>query len=92
MFQRLLQHVKSMTHFDASLVYRIAVSEHEHQMARSGRGATSEFRRLLNSAKECLAPLNVAYVEIENPLALYVFEPFSTAALDTHQWTTFRTP
>lgn len=90
-FKRLLQHVKGKTHFDASLAYRIAVSEHEHTITRSRRMKTSEFQKLFGRAKDYLAELDVAYVEISNPLELYVFEPFCAMALDTHQWNTFRT-
>lgn len=90
-FQRLLQHVKGKTHFDASLAYRIAVSEDEHRSTRSGCMASSEFQRLFDAAKDYLKTLNVAYVEIANPLELYVFEPFCAITLNTHQWNTFRT-
>lgn len=90
-FQRLLQHVKGTTHFDASLAYRIAVVEQEHRHTRSRRMENKEFRKLFNDAQSYLKKMTVAYVEIENSLVLYVFEAYCAMALDTHQWNTFRT-
>ena len=90
-FQRLSQHVKGTSHFDATLAYRMAESNMDTQMTRSERMADTDFWRLFNSKKEYLEALNVAYVEIQNPWELYVFEPFCAMELDTNQWDTFRT-
>ena len=35
--------------------------------------------------------MSVAFIEIENPLELYVFEAFAAMTLGTHEWNTFRT-
>ncbi|UBT80256.1 hypothetical protein LCH33_003675 [Pseudomonas amygdali] len=42
-------------------------------------------------AQAYLRSLHVAVVEIENPLEFYIFEPYCTLALDTHQWNSFKT-
>ena len=40
---------------------------------------------------KALAILLGAYVDIENPLELYVFEAYAAMALGTFEWNTFRT-
>ncbi len=42
-------------------------------------------------AQSYLRSLQVAFVAIENPLELYVFEPYCALELDTHQWNSFET-
>lgn len=90
-FQRLSQHVKGTSHFDATLAYRIAESGMHTRESRTKRMANPEFRSLFNGKKEYLRTLKVAYVEIQNPLELYVFEPYCAMELDTNLWNTFRT-
>src|SRR5687768_10439776 len=41
--QRLRQHVRGATHFDASLAYRMAASRRPHGLTRSGAMAEAEF-------------------------------------------------
>ena len=45
----------------------------------------------IDRAKEYLRSLNVAYVQISNPLVLYVFEPYCAMHFDTSQCNTFET-
>lgn len=49
------------------------------------------FQRHFNAAKTYLSSLNVAYVEIFNPLELYLFEAYCAMELDTSTWNTFET-
>lgn len=42
-------------------------------------------------AQAYLRSLQVAAIAIENPLELYVFEPYCALELDTHQWNSFET-
>jgi hypothetical protein len=88
---RLRQHVRGRTHFDASLAYRIA----QHRLPTSGRRADvmndPGFRQAFEDAKRYLAGLQVAFIDIKNPLELYVFEAYAAMSLRTHQWNTFRT-
>lgn len=90
-FARLRQHFTGNTHFDASLAYAIA------QRRLPTPGKRSEVMRLLPfksefaAAQTYLRSLDVAFVEIQNPLELYVFEAFAAIELRTHQWNTFRT-
>lgn len=53
--------------------------------------ADQRFQAAFNKAQARLCQFNVAYVEIENPLELYVFEAVAAMALGTHEWNTFRT-
>ena len=89
--QRLRQHVRGTTHFDASLAYRIAADEMPHTHTRSKAMELDEFKRCFAKARSYLRGLQVAYVKIENPLALYVFEPYCAMEFGTSKWNTFET-
>ena len=89
--QRLQQHVKGTTHFDASLAYRIASKNMPHKHTRSMAMENEEFKEQFDKAKTYIRNLNVAFVEIDNPLELYIFEPFCAMELNTSEWNTFET-
>jgi hypothetical protein len=55
--------------------------------AAGNRAYAAAFRR----AKARLARGKVAFVEIENPLELYLFEVYAAMKLDTSRWNTFAT-
>lgn len=88
---RLRQHVRGRTHFDASLAYRIAQRHEPTKGSRSAVMTTPGFLRAFRAAQEHLRSLAVAFIEIENPLELYVFEAYAAISLGTHEWNTFRT-
>jgi len=90
-FQRILQHVRGTTHFDASLAYRIAAARRPQNMTRNAAMADAEFQRHFSEAQAYLRGLNVAFIEIPNPLELYLFEAYCAMQLDTSQWNTFET-
>lgn len=89
--QRLRQHVRGTTHFDASLAYRIAAKRMPHNHTRSRAMETEEFKVQFNTAIDYIRSLTVAFVKITNPLALYVFEPYCAMHYDTSEWNTFET-
>lgn len=89
--QRLRQHVRGGTHFDASLAYRIAAKRTPHNHTRSIAMEKMEFKAEFDRAKEYLRSLKVAYVQILNPLVLYTFEPYCAMYFDTLEWNTFET-
>jgi hypothetical protein len=89
--QRLRQHVRGTTQFDASLAYRIAADRMPHQHTRSRAMEEAAFKTEFDKAKVYLRGLQVAYVEIQNPLVLYVFEPYCAMRFDTSKWNTFET-
>jgi hypothetical protein len=92
---RLRQHVFGKTHFDASLAFRIATKQFENfvarKMTRSDAMGDERFREAFQNAQSYLRGLKVATIAIENPLELYIFEPYCALELDTHQWNSFVT-
>ena len=92
---RLRQHVFGKTHLDASLAFRIAMARHPDRaianFTRSGAMQDPLFGTSFAEAQAYLRSLNVAMIAIENPLELYVFEPYCAIELDTHQWNSFET-
>jgi hypothetical protein len=88
---RLRQHFTGKTHFDASLAYRIAQRRLPTLGKRSEAMKLPRFQREFSAAQKYLCTLDVAFVEIQNPLELYVFEAFAAIELCTHEWNTFRT-
>src|ERR1019366_4684734 len=89
--QRLRQHVTGNTHFDASLAYLMATTKTGHDMKRSDAMQDAAFRIAFEKARELLRDCSVAFIEIDNPLELYLFEAYCAMELDTCEWNTFRT-
>ena len=90
-FTRLRQHVLADTHNSATLAYRMAAQWTGHSMQRSEAMADPDFKREFDRAREKIRSLDVAYVEIDNPLVLHVFEPYAALELGTGEWNTFET-
>lgn len=88
---RLRQHGTGRSHFDASLAYRMALERAPHKLTRSAAMKHSPFRDAFDQAKRLLMGSYVAFIEIPNPLELYLFEAYCAMALDTCKWNTFRT-
>ena len=89
--QRLQQHVKGKTHYDASLAYRMAAANNPHSTTRSGAMHNDAFKDSFMRSKDYIRTLAVAYIEITNPVELYLFELYCTMELNTDQWNTFKT-
>jgi hypothetical protein len=89
--QRLRQHVTGNTHFDASLAYLMATDKTGHKMRRADAMQDSAFRTAFDQAKALLRDCSVAFIDIDNPLELYLFEAYCAMELDTCEWNTFRT-
>jgi hypothetical protein len=88
---RLRQHLLGKTHFDASLAYAIAQRRCPTRGRRSETMADARFREAFQDAQAYLVGLDIAYVDIENPLELYLFEAYAAIAFATFEWNTFRT-
>jgi predicted GIY-YIG superfamily endonuclease len=88
---RLRQHGTGKTHFDASLAYRMASENVVHKMTRNAAMKDGPFRQAFDEAKLLLRNSRVAFVEISNPLELYLFEAYCAIKLDTSKWNSFRT-
>ncbi len=88
---RIRQHVTGTSHFDASLVYTVAQRKLPTKGHRSRVMEEAGFKAAFVAAQEYLRGLDVAFIEIQNPLELYVFEAYAAMELDTCEWNTFRT-
>jgi len=90
-FTRLRQHVLADTHNSATLAYRMAAKWTGHSMRRQEAMEDPEFKREFDRAREMIRAFDVAYVEVDNPLVLHVFEPYAALELGTGEWNTFET-
>jgi hypothetical protein len=88
---RLRQHGMGKTHFDASLAYRMACEKIAHETTRNEAMKNPAFRQAFDEAQQLLLDSNVAFIEISNPLELYLFEAYCAMELNTSEWNTFRT-
>ena len=88
---RLRQHGTGKTHSDASLAYSMACEKAPHKLTRSNAMKNDAFRKHFQEAQRLLHGSNVAFIEIENPLELYLFEAYCAIELNTCKWNTFRT-
>ncbi|MCE5360904.1 hypothetical protein [Candidatus Igneacidithiobacillus taiwanensis] len=73
------------------LAWRIAAGRVPHEMTRAQAMESEEFKEQFAAAKEYLKSLAVGYVKINNPLVLYVFEPYCAMEFETAEWNTFET-
>lgn len=92
---RLRGHVLGPDHLTATLVYRIASFRHPHNLTANEAMADAVFRSRFESVREYVLSLMVAFIEINNPLELYLFEPYCALELNTGfeagGWNTFET-
>jgi hypothetical protein len=88
---RLRQHSTGGTEFSATLAYRLAKEKVPHERTRREAMQDPVFRAAFDDAKILLRGCTVAFIEIPNPLELYLFEAYCAMALDTCEWNTFRT-
>src|ERR1035441_5237563 len=88
---RLRQHSTGSTEFNATLAYRMANEKVPHEMTRSEAMKDPAFRAAFDEAQTLLRGCTVAFIEIPNPLELYLFEAYCAMALDTCEWDTFKT-
>jgi len=88
---RLRQHCNGTTHFDASLAYRMANKKTPHGTTSKAGMQDATFRAAFKAEQAFLRTCTVAFIEIPNPLELYLFEAYCSMELDTCEWNTFRT-
>jgi predicted GIY-YIG superfamily endonuclease len=89
--QRLIQHVKGTTHYDASLAYRMASDENPHTKTREKAMGGTNFQTAFNKKKEYISTLSVSFIKIKDDIELYLFEVYCSMKLDTSKWNTFKT-
>jgi hypothetical protein len=74
---RLLQHVKGRTHFSASLAYRMASHKlGDRSGTRDSNMQDSDFKQSFEEALRRITYYDVAFIEIDNPVELYLFEVY----------------
>ena len=88
---RVRQHMLGASHEQASLAYAIAKKRMPKSGTRDSAMSDPRFRREFDTAQLSLRRATVAFVQIDNPLELHLFEPFAAMELDTRAWNTFRT-
>lgn len=87
---RLLEHLRGITHFSASLVFNMACSKCEIEGTRDARMLNQTFKAAFDEARKELARCKVAFVEVKNPAVRYGFELYAAMELDC-KWNTFET-
>jgi GIY-YIG catalytic domain len=89
--RRLTQHLNHVSHYSASLVYRMASRVYDHELKRDQAMADDKFRETFLSAQLQLQKMRVAFIEIPDDVELYMFELYAAMKLNTWEWNTFRT-
>ena len=89
--ERIRQHLRGRSHFEATLAYRITERKVRTKRTRAENMKSRTFMRCFARERERLASANVAFVEVSNPLELYVFEVYAATELQTGEWNSFDT-
>jgi predicted GIY-YIG superfamily endonuclease len=87
--KRLRQHT-SAQRMHATLAHRMAKDKIRHQEP-TPENPDAALQATFNEAQTLLRESTVAFIQIENPLELYLFEAYCAMKLDTSEWNTFRT-
>jgi len=94
-FERLHEHVRGDDHFTATLAYRITRTRYPFDGYAADAMRDEVFRKRFEQTRRELLEMSVALVKIDNPLELYLFEPYCAMELDTGfdtgGWNTFET-
>ncbi|OGU23755.1 MAG: hypothetical protein A2580_17890 [Hydrogenophilales bacterium RIFOXYD1_FULL_62_11] len=93
---RLVQHVNAPSHFSASLAYRLACREHWPGGMPRGRKRAQNmddggFLERFKDQQRRLSAMDVAFVQIDCDLELYLFEVYAAMQLGTGALNSFRT-
>jgi len=88
--RRILDHVKGRDHYTATLAYNMAFKDYPHQMTRKEAMRRKDFMAAFDQAKKSLAACDVAFIQIDDVVELYLFEVYAAMELDT-KWNSFRT-
>lgn len=96
--ERLVSHIGGNHHNTATLAYNMAKQTYLHEkkidkMDKKRDDAMNDhnFKKHFIAAKNLLSESKVAYVKIDNPLELYLFEVYAAMKLNTCEFNTFKT-
>ncbi len=88
---RIHQHLKTRTHFSASLAYLIAKRKYNPGSSRTANMHDDKFEVEFEKAQKRLWNSKIATIEIKNPTELYLFEAFAAMAFGTGELNSFLT-
>ena len=89
--ERIRQHLRGRSHFEATLAYRIAERGAVKRRSRAQNMRSSAFMRRFALEQRRLATAYVAFVRVQNPLELYLLEVYAAMELRTGRWNSFDT-
>ncbi len=89
--ERIRQHLRGRSHFEATLAYRMAKRDALGKRTRAENMDSPTFMRRFALKRQRLAQADVAFVEVQNPLELYLLEVYAAMELRTDRWNTFDT-
>ena len=88
---RLYSHLRGTTHFRATLAFQMANADMDLKLTRKQKMGHKEFGRRFTQKRRQMRNWRVAWIQIENPVELHLFEVFCAMQLNTYKWNTFRT-
>jgi hypothetical protein len=88
--RRIRSHVTARNHNGSSLVYAMANRSSKIAHYRKTTGA-KRYQKPFFAALKKLRTCNVAFIRVDNPLVLYIFEAYAALHFDTQEWNSFVT-
>ena len=88
---RLQNHVKGKTHNSSSLAYNIARKNVSEDKDMSRADFVEKYPNEFNEAIKRISEMKIAWVKIEDPILLYVFEVYAAIELETLEYNSFET-
>ena len=88
---RLCSHIRGKSHYQATLAYRMAAAECDLDVTRDEQMQDKRLLRCFSRKKQQMRRWHVAWVPIENPVELHLFEVYCAMELKTSKWNTFKT-
>ena len=95
--RRLREHTNEKSHensapFAFNLALEVAIEKKlDLPKKRKEKELDPEFAKSFLTAKKRVAAMEVQFIELPGAIERYLFEPFATDALDTHQYNSFET-
>jgi predicted GIY-YIG superfamily endonuclease len=82
---RTIQHTKGHNHQTSSLAYRIGQINYHHQTGKNWDGTRDkfDFKRYCGDAKDFLRGKKIAFLPMQDPTELYLFEVYCAMELGT---------
>lgn len=92
LIRRVRIHVRGKTHYQATLAYRMTADDEIGSiLSRNEKMSQRKFMEKFERNKSRISSWSVAWIEIKNPVELYLFEVYCSMQLKTFKWNTFKT-